>query len=493
MRAPVVRLPWSIDQVEAELARRRAVQEQARRAADGPIVKTAASIRSDTELLAYVERTFGVRIPTTRVCEHHCAPATAFCDAYFGRHPVMIWKGSRGFAGKSFTLATLGVVMAATLKADVTVLGGSGQQSARVLEAMDKLWAAPEAPRELLDGEPGQYVTRFKDGQKIVALTASQASVRGPHPQALLMDEIDEMSPKILEAAQGQPMDKGDVLGRTVLSSTHQYQNGTMTAMLARAADKGYPVYEWCWRETVEPHGWLTQAQVVRKRHEITEAMWNTEYDLQAPSEEGLAINRERVEAIFRRELGTVPGAENECYLFEAPIPAARYVHSADWARKQDHTVILTWRVDVVPYRIVAFERMQKRPWPYMVGRLDARMDAYPGPCLHDATGIGDVVQGYVKHQIEPFLMLGRARHDVLTEYIAAVERGDVESPYIESMAGEHRYATTDDVFGAGHLPDTISAGALGYRAAKSLPQTPDGVLDIGAEESTELGSATVL
>ena len=28
-----------------------------------------------------------------------------------------------------------------------------------------------------------------------------------------------------------------------------------MTAALRRAAEQGWPVYEWCWQETLEPHG----------------------------------------------------------------------------------------------------------------------------------------------------------------------------------------------------------------------------------------------
>ena len=62
-------------------------------------------------------------------------------------------------------------------------------------------------------------------------------------------------------------------------------------AGLRRAAEQGWPVYEWCYRETLEPHGWLTEDQVTRKRTEITAQMWRTEFDLQEPSAEGRAID----------------------------------------------------------------------------------------------------------------------------------------------------------------------------------------------------------
>lgn len=72
----------------------------------------------------------------------------------------------------------------ACLEVDVTVLGGSGQQSARILEAMRKRWTAPQAPRHLIAGHPEVAKTRFIFGNTITALTASQTSVRGPTPNA---------------------------------------------------------------------------------------------------------------------------------------------------------------------------------------------------------------------------------------------------------------------------------------------------------------------
>ena len=106
---------------------------------------------TDRDLLAFVEETFGVHIPAVACCPEHVAPAQAFCDAYFNRADVAVWKASRGFGGKSTLLALLALTEAITLQADITVLGGSAQQSERVLEVMTLLWRAPKAPAYLLD------------------------------------------------------------------------------------------------------------------------------------------------------------------------------------------------------------------------------------------------------------------------------------------------------------------------------------------------------
>ena len=272
---------------EAELGRRRA--------RDG----------TDGDVLAWIEATFGVRIPAVACCEGHVAPAQAFCDALRARDQVALWIASRGFGGKTFLLALLAAANAILFETDVIILGGSGQQSLRVVEHLHRLWAAGQVPRAWLASEPSLNKTTLAWGNTIQALTASQTAVRGAHPTRLLLDEIDEMKLPILEAAQGQPMDRDGVRAQTVMSSTHQHPDGTVTAMRRRAADLGWPVSEWCYRETLKPHGWLTADQVVRKQAELSRTMWAVEYELQEPSAEGRAIDPPAVERMFDATLGT--------------------------------------------------------------------------------------------------------------------------------------------------------------------------------------------
>jgi hypothetical protein len=707
-------------------------------------------IRDEADLAEYLATKFGIVIPNKACCTGHQPPWEAFCDAYFARSPVTVWKASRGFGGKSQTLALLGNVEAATLRADVNVLGGTGQQSERVLEAMDRFWKHPSAPRELLASEPAKKETRFVWGNVIRALMASTASVRGPHPQRLRMDEVDEMDLHILDAAMGQTMSTPGIPAQTVLSSTHHYPDHTMTEILRRAHDRGWPVYEWCvasdtlvdtpngpvpicrlkagdevyafdgngftsvriadawsngvkrtiridtphgviectpehklltargwveagaidigdqivsgvldtagalgpqsnavvssllspaesskvrhgdgqpmrlrraeagsieavprllpdrlgeaehqrarsddagagddeaaaivagvasggairgngaavcaavsdrpirggllsagsqhgrrslrpdapeqsggaiqgrgagrddrgsgasvrdslrpryapvvaiaagrtvdvwdiavpqfhsflanglvahncWRETVEPHGWLPQSEVARKRLEVTTAMWEAEYDLQEPSADNRAIVTEAVERMFKRSLGVFPGTPGKLVQIEGPVRGGVYRHGADWAKKQDYTQVVTVRVDVTPMRIVAWLRQRREPWPKMVGYLEDRLDEYGGKALHDGTGLGDVIDGYLTRPATPFILVGRDRQDLFSEYVSAIERGEIEAPVIDSLRSEHKFATTKDLYEpSGHPPDGIVAGALGYRASRT-------------------------
>ncbi len=437
----------------------------------------------DRALLDY----FGVRLPSKRCCHGHSTPWAAVHDAFFARSPISVWKASRGFGGKSFTMAALGLVEALFLRADVNILGGSGLQSKRVLEAISKLWNHPTAPRDCLRGEPASQVQRLIWDNSIQALMASQASVRGPHPQRLRLDEIDEMKLSILDSALGQPMSKGWVLSQTVLSSTHQYANGTMATILQRAAAGGWPVHEWCYRECLEPHGWLSMGEVERKRAVITTAMWNTEVELQEPSGEGRAIVTEKVEQAFGRKAADEADPAGDVVItLEPPVPGARYGTGADWAKKQNWTVIVTIRKDVRPMRVVAIRRTQREPWPNMARYLDEQAVRYPGTVAHDNTGIGGVVHDLLSIDADPFNMVGQQRADLLSEYIKAIEALDLlwpekgtdlaSSQALTAAYSEHKYASRDDVYkgskdgtGTHHLPDTISAGALAWRACKAV------------------------
>jgi len=425
-------------------------------------------IKSEETLRDFVRLAWGVSFPDVKVCANHSTPWRVFADAYFARSPVIILHGSRGLAGKSFLLSVLGLTEAVTLGADVNILGGSGEQSRRVLDHMRDRWAFEGAPATMLTGE-ARTETRLTNGATIEALMASQASVRGPHPSRLRCDEIDEMQLSILDAAMGQPMEQNGVKAQTVMSSTRQYADGTMTEILKRAAEKRWPVHEICWRENLQPHGWLTQEAVDQKRGEVTEAMWTTEYELQEPSPESRAIQPQAVEDMFDKSLGEFDGAAHEYIEIEPPVEGVTYATGADWARSKDWTVITTIRTDVRPMRVVAWERTGRLDWPVMIGRYTDRRARYPGNGLHDATGIGDVVSSYVGEG--GVTLTGQVRADLLTEYIAAIERREIKSPMIRYCYNEHKYASREDVYAGGsthHLPDSICAGALTWKAANS-------------------------
>ena len=426
----------------------------------------------------------GLSIPNIKVCPGHCSPFDAFVDAYYAKHPISVWLASRGFGGKSIMLAQLSMVEAVTLGAAVNLLGGSGEQAKRVHGYMrgedtnipHTFWGNPGAPDHLLLTEPTSNRTRLTNFGRIQVLMASQTSVRGPHPQRLRLDEVDEMSIEIFDAAMGQTMEARGIREQTVASSTWQNPDGTMTEILRRASDNGWPVYQWCYKETMQ--GWLSPAQVERKRETISESMWTVEYDLQEPRGEMFAIDPTKVDNMFKHELGEYEGIPGEAIVvepYDAGTPEldtehphyvqpGSYVTAADWAKKTDRTVITTIRIDCTPARIVAFQQMGRLPWPDMIAAFDKQANDYPGEAVHDATGLGDVVDDLITVDAYPIYMVGRHRQDIFSNYIKAIENAEIISPFIRYLYGEHRYCKRDDLYKAGgHPPDSFVSCALAW------------------------------
>ena len=106
-----------------------------------------------------------------------------------------------------------------------------------------------------------------------------------------------------------------------------------------------------------------------------------------------------------------------------------------------------------------------------MVEILDDRNKRYPGLAAHDATGLGDVVDDLLTTDAEGVKLVGRARADLLSDYVKAIENGELEAPRIDHTYGEHKYATIGDLYGSGHLPDSICAGALALWAYRHPPR----------------------
>jgi hypothetical protein len=432
--------------------------------------------RSPRHLWQLVKILFGVRIPYARCCPGHASPFEAFSHAFFARSSICVWHASRGFGGKSFLLALLSITEQTLLAASVALLGGSLEQSKRVLSyltgadpnAKGKFWNAPLAPRWLQSGDPTQTETRLINGGWLKALAASHKSARGPHPQRLRLDECDEMELGIFDSAMGQTMAYAGVPAQTVCSSTHQYPDGTMTEILKRADEKGWPVFRWCYRESMAPPaGWLDPLEIERKRNEVTSLMWETEYELQEPSVEGRAIDVDAVRDLFDERLGVYPGTPGKQIVRIKPGGDREFYHGADWAKAKDWSVLHSmWTNPKGPDVLAAWCRVGRIPWPQIIKLFNDRVERYGGPSCHDATGVGEVCADYLEIDSEGVdFRLKKQRDEMLSNYIAAIERREMRYPKIAALETEHRYATWADVYGSGHLPDSISAGALAQRA----------------------------
>jgi len=441
------------------------------------------------ELWWFVKTTWGISIPRMKVCADHDAPFDAFCEGYFGNSTNwVLWYGSRG-TGKSLMLALLALTKAAALEINVTLLGGSMAQSNNVHEHVESLLASPNAPRYAIKSQIKTQLL-FDSNNWVRPLAASQRTVRGPHPHMTLLDEIDEMERPIYDAAMGQAMEKPNARGHVVpemvvASSTWQNPVGTFQSVRDEALLKGQPVRTWCFLEVLKtptnPDGWMDEDFIDRKRQSVPAEMFRVEYELGEPSGDARAFDLTKLDqaCVDMTAVDETHKGHDDEWVYAKPEVTATYAAGADWAKERDMTVMTVVRTDVTPYRVVYVRRMNRKPWPEMIEAFNRITRDYSAVSAHDGTGIGNVVNDMIDERTVKVVMVGRDRVLLLTEYVAAVERGMYVLPRNTPLHMAHKAATVDDLYSTGlgrkyHLPDDVAAMAICHRAVvRQAPPAP--------------------
>lgn len=193
---------------------------------------------------------------STRVnCGHadHTAPFVFLSDVL--THRVMdytVWASRAG--SKSYLAGLITWAESSSFRAlETTILGGSLEQSEKVYKALDSFWATTGLQDEYLRTEPTRRLTSWKNGSTASVLTASSRSVRGPHPQRLILDEIDEMDADVYQAALSQTQSKGEIRAGVGKFSTNHRYGGVMDSAVETAELRGQRLFKWCVWDVMGP------------------------------------------------------------------------------------------------------------------------------------------------------------------------------------------------------------------------------------------------
>lgn len=444
------------------------------------------------------------------VARGHTAPLDVAWSFYSGhdyrtgrREPISVLRGARGLAGKSVINAGVSTLEGLGGLSSV-VLGGSFEQSRRIHELAGSVWDRNvtmdgreyRTPFHLLMDEQTGSETKFRSGATRRVLTASRRAVRSKHPERARLDEVDEMALDVYESAMGQTMSDDDVLRptHTSLSSTLQHVDGTFQKLLVRAAERQWPVYEVCYRESLKENGgWLDPVQVEHKRREVSDEMWNTEYELGEPSLSGRIFTKQHVDGLFNSAFGTFEGRAGEvirmacCSRGKSPVdgvltqaidrphcPTHTYAVGIDWAATQDWLVVAVYRTDVSPWWLVHWERVPRiadggPQWPERIDQVRKVILEHGGgkAAAHDATGMGGRMAGDTLglDDLYDVQFSGTRRDAILTDYIVSVQRAEMTGPRITWAYDSHRYLTREMIATGRdhkkHTPDDVVAGAL--------------------------------
>jgi hypothetical protein len=202
------------------------------------------------ELLDFIEAFWKLRVPRVQVCPEHTPPAQYVVDSFFEKVQDSVCWANRG-GGKTL-LGALSTWLDTVFKTHCAtkILGGSLEQSKKMYQHLtgegDGWGLVTDDFRYLLRGEMLAGQTTLINKSNINILTASSKSVRGPHPQKLKLDEIDEFDDRIYEAALLIPKTKHDINASVQIYSTMHKAYGLMNRVITEAAQSGYKIYKWC-------------------------------------------------------------------------------------------------------------------------------------------------------------------------------------------------------------------------------------------------------
>jgi len=181
------------------------------------------------------------------------------------RKPYTIIKSARG-TGKTFLLSMLVVWLTVCFHDfQICIVSGSFEQSL-ILYSYCMEWVH-DNPRihNYLVKEPSRVITIFQNGSWFKCLTASERQVRGPHPNALIVDEAVLVKPSLYKSAIGMLGDRKPML--LVVSSTPQNDVGIILFRdLWDNPDFAQNQVHW----TAYDCPWKDKEEIKRKRRQMT-------------------------------------------------------------------------------------------------------------------------------------------------------------------------------------------------------------------------------
>jgi len=159
---------------------------------------------------------------------------------------VIIWA-SRG-GGKGVIVSVIAFLLMVYKKRSIIDMAGAADQALIVYEYVKTLLTecVPIVKDRLLDGEPLQKRTKFKNGVRLKCIANSPTQTRGQHPPVLIADEAcqqDTSKDKNVQSAMNMVFSEKDPV--IILLSTFHVPIGIFQEYWDDADIKGFVKYKW--------------------------------------------------------------------------------------------------------------------------------------------------------------------------------------------------------------------------------------------------------
>lgn len=207
---------------------------------------------NDDELYGWIKDVLGYKIARYPTDPTHQSPFQLIADAFFERHSVLLGQGPRG-GGKTLNYAIFELA-SMVFKDDiwiVAVAGSEGQardgfaylSGKKEKDGVEGMIYSPRF-RGMISGEPSVTKTVFTNGARVEIRTGgSEKAVSGPHPQILIVDELDHIEGGPLNTALQMPQSNKGYRSVTVMASSQYHASGTLQNLLDKAEESNISVY----------------------------------------------------------------------------------------------------------------------------------------------------------------------------------------------------------------------------------------------------------
>ena len=222
-------------------------------------------------------------------------------------------------------------------------------------------------------------------------------------------------------------MTLADVGGQLVLISTPRAKRGLVYRELQRGLAGDPTVYAQQGSTFENPN--IDHEYIRSLRDRMTEAAWMREIEGQYVDDDAAVFRWADIQAAYESASWALP---------VEPQEGRRYVAGWDLAKAEDWTVGIVLDATERPYRLVHFERFQRQPWPAVAHRIREVHQRYQcHQTVIDATGVGAAVLDEVRDVAQGFVFTGRSKVDLLTNLQVALEKKEVQFPFIRELVDE--------------------------------------------------------
>lgn len=203
-------------------------------------------------LHAFIKSVFGLHIARNKVCPDHDAPFDFVADVFFQKHRDVIAVANRG-GGKTINFSILDMLNSFLHDNCETATVGAIEMQAKKCYSYLQGWT--EIPQFAAGLKASlQSESKFDNGASVQILVGTMSGVNSPHPQKVFLDEVELMAWPILQEAFSMAQSKDNVVAQTVITSSRKFPTGPMERLLKEHIKRGFKVYRWCIKETIQPH-----------------------------------------------------------------------------------------------------------------------------------------------------------------------------------------------------------------------------------------------